>query len=177
MGCITTPDSIKVDLSAWPTRTLIAHLPEVLLAPIGEDSLDREEAEPDGLGLLVSRQALGRVSSEVGGVETLRGELVDRSEKLPGPRDCLLFEITEWENKVERERISLCYAMLFYGNGLTLQRTSYQASRKRCDGKHPFQHHRGRCACRQRECTFGSCRHETSFPCRSLGRQSRGRLV
>ena len=49
---------VKVDLCAWAAWALVTHLPEVVLAPKGQHALGGQEAQPDGLSLLVNGQAL-----------------------------------------------------------------------------------------------------------------------
>jgi hypothetical protein len=66
------PSPVEVDLGARPARPLVPHLPEVLLAAVWQHAALGQKAQPDGLGLLVRRQALR--GSGVGGGWGGKGE-------------------------------------------------------------------------------------------------------
>lgn len=55
---------VKVDLGARAARPLVPHLPEVLLAAVGQHAAGRQEAQPDLARLLVRRQALATTGNK-----------------------------------------------------------------------------------------------------------------
>ena len=93
LGHLAVPDPVVVDLRARAARSGVTHLPEVVLLVEGQHVAGGQEAEPDGLRLLVARHAIRLGAAEVGGVQAGRVEAVHRGEQLPGPADGLLLEV------------------------------------------------------------------------------------
>lgn len=82
---VTATNAVKVDLCAGAAGALVTHLPEVVLAAKGQHALGGQEAQPDGLGLVVGRQALLGIATEVGGIQALRWQIVHlRAKHMPG---------------------------------------------------------------------------------------------
>jgi len=86
-------DSIKMYLCARATWALVSHFPKVVLGAAGDDSGFGEEAEPELAGFLIRREPQAVISSEISGIEAVRGEVEDVGEELPSPGDGFFFEV------------------------------------------------------------------------------------
>lgn len=82
--CIPASNPVKVDLSAGPARPLVTHLPEVVLAAKRQHALRRQEAQPDGLGVVICGQALLLITTKVGGIQPFAGQLVNLERAAQG---------------------------------------------------------------------------------------------
>ena len=81
-----------VDLTTGPTRTGVAHLPEVLLRVEGEDAIRRNELAPELVRLLIERGAFSR-PVEDRYAQTARRDAEHLRQKVPAEADGVLLEV------------------------------------------------------------------------------------
>ena len=87
--------TIDVDFGAGPTRTGVAHLPEIGLASKTQDTLrlDAGLFDPDARRFLVGGQTIFLVSAEDGDPQPIFGNAVDLGQQLPRPTDGVFLEV------------------------------------------------------------------------------------
>ena len=82
-----------MNLRTRTARTCVAHFPEIVLLVAKEDSVLREVFLPSLHSLNVESCAISLRTLEYCSIESLLVELVNLSEKLPSPVDCLNLEV------------------------------------------------------------------------------------
>mmetsp|Transcript_1474 Transcript_1474/g.4793 ORF Transcript_1474/g.4793 Transcript_1474/m.4793 type:complete len:801 (-) Transcript_1474:135-2537(-) len=89
----TAPDAVIVYLTARPTRTLVAHLPEIILGVKRQHAFLRQVLAPDVPGLKVRPQTKTLVPSKVRRVQSVLVHPVHLRQKPPCHSNCLLLEV------------------------------------------------------------------------------------
>jgi hypothetical protein len=82
-----------MNLCAWPARSLFPHFPEIILAPVWQNSIGWKVSQPDISCLVIGRQTLAFIPAKICRIQPVRREFVHLGEQLPGPGDSFLFEI------------------------------------------------------------------------------------